>query len=187
VGWQVLQEREGLALQKCEGRVGPYPPATWALWFRYTFKLNQPCRLGLDLALPGEALLKAASLVLLDNDTSQVGRLSHEGALTPRLTMNSCSVSVHSFQPVVSRLVDIAWAASSFHVMLNNHRLSMSAPSPWSETDRGANVTLSPLPPFLHSMFTLSRESLCPDPFMLASLTILITQQLHIFRGQILC
>ncbi|KAL0028975.1 hypothetical protein WJX77_009213 [Trebouxia sp. C0004] len=68
---KVLQEREGLALQKCEGRVGPYPPATWALWFRYTFKLSQPCRLGLDLVLPGEALLKAASLVLVDNDTSQ--------------------------------------------------------------------------------------------------------------------
>ena len=85
MGWQVLQEHEGLALQKCEGRLGPYPPATWALWFRYTFKLNQPCRLGLDLALPGEALVKAASLVLLDNDTSQVGPMFHESALTPRL------------------------------------------------------------------------------------------------------
>ena len=100
----MLQEREGLALQKCEGRVGLYPPATWALWFRYTFKLNQPCRLGLDLALPGEALLKAASLVLLDNDTSQVGPLSHKGALMPRLTRNWCSVSVNTCQHVVSWL-----------------------------------------------------------------------------------
>lgn len=69
---QVLQEQEGLAVQKCEGRVGPYPAAGWGLWFRYTFKLGQACRLGLDLGLPGEALFKAASLVLLDNDTSQV-------------------------------------------------------------------------------------------------------------------
>lgn len=68
----MLQEQEGLAVQKCEGRVGPYPAAAWGLWFRYTFKLSQPCRLGLDLGLPGEALLKAASLVLLNNDTSQV-------------------------------------------------------------------------------------------------------------------
>ncbi len=69
---QVLQEQEGLAVQKCEGRAGPYPAGNWGLWFRYTFKLSQPCRLGLDMGLPGEALLKAASLVLLDNDTSQV-------------------------------------------------------------------------------------------------------------------
>ena len=69
---QVLQEQEGLAVQRAEGRVGPYPPGAWGLWFRYTFKLAQPCRLALDLGLPGEALLKGATLVLLDNDTSQV-------------------------------------------------------------------------------------------------------------------
>lgn len=69
---QLLQDEEGLAVQKCEGRVGPLPPYTWALWFRYSFKLSQPCTLELDLQMPGEALLKAASLVLLDLDTSQV-------------------------------------------------------------------------------------------------------------------
>lgn len=83
----MLQEQEGLAVQKCEGRVGPYPAAAWGLWFRYTFKLNQPCRLGLDLGLPGEALLKAASLVLLDNDTSQVDLLFCNEELLPNFSM----------------------------------------------------------------------------------------------------
>lgn len=69
---QVLQDQEGLAVQKCEGRVGPHPPHTWALWFRHTFKLSQACRVEVELQLPGGALLKAASLVVLDNDTSQV-------------------------------------------------------------------------------------------------------------------
>ena len=69
---QVLQEQEGVAVQRGEGRVGPFLAASWALWFRYTFKISQPCLVGLDLSLPGETLLKAASLVLLDNDTSQV-------------------------------------------------------------------------------------------------------------------
>lgn len=75
---QVLQDQEGLAVQKCEGRVGPHPPHTWALWSRYTFKLSQACRLELDLQVAGEALLKATSLVLLDNDTSQVLPLLRE-------------------------------------------------------------------------------------------------------------
>lgn len=69
---QVLQDQEGLAVQKCEGWVGPYPPNTWALWFRHTFKLSQACTVEMELQLPGEALLKAACLVLLDNDNSQV-------------------------------------------------------------------------------------------------------------------
>ena len=77
----MLQEQEGLAVQKCEGRVGPYPSHTWGLWFRYSFKLSQPCRLELDLGLPGDALLKAASLVMLDNDTSQVSLLLKATAL----------------------------------------------------------------------------------------------------------
>lgn len=70
---QVLQDQEGLAVQRCEGRVGPLPPHTWGLWFRYTFKLSQPCRLEMDLGLPGEVLIKASSLVMLDNDSSEVG------------------------------------------------------------------------------------------------------------------
>ena len=69
---QVLQDQEGLAVQKSEGRVGPHPPNTWALYFRYTFRMSQACRVELELQLAGEALLKAASLVLVDNDTSQV-------------------------------------------------------------------------------------------------------------------
>ena len=85
---QVLQDQEGLAVQKCEGRVGPQPPHTWALWFRYTFKLSQACRLELDLQLAGEALLKAASLVLLDNDTSQV--LPFSERLLSDWTMHVC-------------------------------------------------------------------------------------------------
>lgn len=157
VGWQVLQEHEGLALQKCEGRVGPLPPATWALWFRYTFKLNQPCSLGLDLTLPGEALLKAASLVLLDNDTSQVGRLSHESAFTLRLT-------TQCLQHVVISFVDMACAASSSHVMPNNDLLSMSIASLSSGSDRAASLRLSRRPSYSDTKFTLRRESLCADP-----------------------
>ena len=82
---QVLQDQEGLSVQKCEGRVGPHPPRTWALWFRHTFKLSQACRMELELQLAGEALLKAASLVLLDNDTSQVLPLPQSGLLYPAL------------------------------------------------------------------------------------------------------
>lgn len=71
-------------MQKCEGRVGPHPPHTWALWFRHTFKLSQACRVELELQLPGEALLKAASLVLLDNDTSQVLSSAQQAACSIR-------------------------------------------------------------------------------------------------------
>ena len=39
------------------------------------------------------------------------------------------------------------------------------------------------LPSYSHPIFTLSLESLYADPIMLASLTMLETQQLHIFRG----
>ena len=61
-------------MQKSEGQIGPFSAASWALWFRHTFNVSQPCLVGLDLGLPGQLLPKAACLVLLNNDTSKVGR-----------------------------------------------------------------------------------------------------------------
>ncbi len=67
--------------------------------------------------------------------------------------------------------------------MPDNETMSMSVPISWSGSDPSANLILSPLPSDSHPIFTVSFESLCEDPMILASLTILETEQLLVFRG----